>query len=268
MLTAYHPPPRERRYAGLALTVLVHALLLVGLQMSRHARPVESGPEPVRTRIQWIRLPAPAPAAPAALPKPKPAVPPAPSAPSAPIPERAAPAVTPPPAAAQPAAIPSAAPAISVVPAAPAAPVTDAARPAAPASASGTAAPTPSTADILRGAKRDIGKIDRAVRKENNPYIVLPPDSPQIRLRKGMEAAHDAVPPKLWEAPAVDELVNDTGDGARRARVRTGLGTYCITDRPLNTSIDMIEKHGKQRLTTCPEHEQPSTKQDWRSARD
>lgn len=57
MLTAYHAHPRERRYAGLALTVLVHAALLQGWQMSRHTLPVQSGPEPKRTRIQWIRLP-------------------------------------------------------------------------------------------------------------------------------------------------------------------------------------------------------------------
>lgn len=257
MLTAYHPPPRERRFAGLALTMLVHAVLLLGWQMSRHAPAPDSGPEPARTRIQWIRLPAPP--APAAAPQPKPKPEQAAQAPA-----RAAPLVTHPTAAPRPPSAAADLPAITVVPATPPAPAA-AAQPPTPAS---PAAGTPTTAEILERAKRDIGKIDRAVRKENNPYIVLPPDSPQLRMRRGMEAAHDAVPPKLWEAPVVDELVNDTGDGARRARVRTGNVTYCVTDRPLNTSIDMIEKHGKQRITSCPQHEQAAKKQEWRTMQD
>lgn len=247
MQTAHLPHVRQRRFAGLALTVLVHAALLLGWQMGRQLPVPDAGPEPVRTRVQWIRLPTPLAPTPARAPEPARQAQPAPAR-AAGLAHTQAPA---PAAAAQ---------AITVTPTAP-----PAASP--PASPAPTAA-APTAADILQRARRDIGKIDRALRKENNPYIVLPPDSPQIRLRKGLEAAHDAVPPKLWEAPVIDELVNDTGDGSRRARVRTGNGTYCITDRPLNTSIDMIEKHGKQRITSCPQHEQAATKQEWRTARD
>jgi hypothetical protein len=129
-------------------------------------------------------------------------------------------------------------------------------------------APAPNAAQILQQAKRDIGSIDKALRKENRPYIAAPPDSPQIRLRNGIEQAHEMAPNRLWEAPKVEELVNDTGDGARRSRVITGGGTYCVTERSPATSIDMIEKHGKLRITSCPQHEQPATKQEWRTARD
>jgi hypothetical protein len=87
-------------------------------------------------------------------------------------------------------------------------------------------------------------------------------------MQRGMEAAHDAVPPKLWEAPRVDELVNDTGDGARHTRIVSGLGTMCEIDRAPTTSIDMIEKHGKRRFTNCPQHETPAGSQAWRTARD
>jgi hypothetical protein len=66
----------------------------------------------------------------------------------------------------------------------------------------------------------------------------------------------------------VEELVNNTGDGARRSRVITGNGTYCITERAPTTSIDMIEKHGKLRFTSCPQHEAPATQQEWRTLRD
>jgi len=255
MLTAYHPPPRERRYAGLAFTVLVHAVLLLGWQMGRQRPDIDAGPEPIRTRIQWIRLPAPR------------VVPIVPVMPMAPLP---APSSAPRrvPAAGAPTAQAAASAPASPTAASPAAasPQAPAAQPAAAPPAAGQ--PAPSAAEILQRARRDIGAIDRGMRKENNPYIVAPPDSPAIRMRKGMEAAHDMAPPRLWEAPKIEALVNDTGDGARRERVITGNGTYCVTDRGFNTSIDMLEKHGKQRLTNCPQHELPASKQDWRSARD
>ena len=75
-------------------------------------------------------------------------------------------------------------------------------------------------------------------------------------------------PNKLWEAPKIEELVNNSGDGARRARVITGGGTYCVTERSPATSIDMIEKHGKLRITSCPQDEAPASAQEWRTARD
>jgi hypothetical protein len=69
-------------------------------------------------------------------------------------------------------------------------------------------------------------------------------------------------------APGMDELVNNTGDGARRTRIVTGGSTYCMTERSPATSIDTIEKHGKWRQTNCPEHESPANGQEWRTARD
>ena len=238
-------PPRDRRPAGIAATVLVHAVLILGWQATRHMPAV--APEPARTTIQWIRLPAPA----------------------APLPrredERTAPArphvaprmnaitlVRP--------TLPAAPQAVSA-PAANAAPAADASAPAAPAAPSAGAA-------LLERARRDAGAVDRALRKENNPYIVAPPDSPQIRMRKGIQAAADMAPNAWYEAPKTAELVNNTGDGARRTRVITGGGTYCMTERSPATSIDMVEKHGKWRQTNCPEHESTANGQAWRTARD
>lgn len=126
----------------------------------------------------------------------------------------------------------------------------------------------PAAGAMVENALRSVGDIDRALRKERQPTIVAPPDSPQIRMRDKMELARSLAPPRLWEAPKVEELVNNTGDGARRTRVITGNGTYCITERAPTTSIDMIEKHGKQRFTNCPEHEEPAKRQVWRTARD
>jgi hypothetical protein len=88
-------------------------------------------------------------------------------------------------------------------------------------------------------------------------------------MRDKMEAAHDLAAPRLWEAPKIEELVTNTGTGERRTRIITGAGTYCITERPPgSTSIDMVEKHGKQMITSCPAHETPASKQNWRTLRD
>jgi len=118
-------------------------------------------------------------------------------------------------------------------------------------------------------ALRDAGAIDRTLRKSSKAYIVAPPDSPQIRMARGFAEAAAVAPGRWWEAPKIVELVNDGGDGARRTRVVTAAGIYCITERSPATSIDMIEKFGKQRITNCGhEHEQPVNPQEWRTARD
>lgn len=228
-------PPRDRRPVGLAVTIAVHALLLLGWQLTR--RPPSAAPDPVRTTIQWIRLPAP-PARPqprrAEEARPEPVRVPAPARPSAIT-------LLPPPS----------------VPAAPPAAVA----PAAPASSAPAPTCAGNAAALLERARRDAGAVDRALRKENYPYIVAPPDSPQIRLRKGIAAAGQM-------EPGMDELVNNTGDGARRTRIVTGGQTYCMTERSPATSIDMIEKHGKWRQTNCPAHESTANGQEWRTARD
>jgi hypothetical protein len=235
------PPPRTGRRTAVAATLLVHAVLILGWYKARQARPV--APDPQRMTIQWIRLP------PLAMPK-------AQRAETHPLPihpqtvaRPGAIAVPHPPALAAPSASAATAPAANV-----AVPSTDAlALPAAPAQSA--------SATLLERARRDAGAVDRALRKENNPYIVAPLDSPQIRMRKGIAAA-------AHMAPGMDELVNNTGDGARRARVVTSGGTYCMTERSPATSIDMIEKHGKWRQTSCPENESTANGQAWRTARD
>jgi hypothetical protein len=41
-----------------------------------------------------------------------------------------------------------------------------------------------------------------------------------------------------------------------------------VTERSTATNVEMIEMHGKIRLTNCPEHETPAKPQQWRTARD
>ena len=122
---------------------------------------------------------------------------------------------------------------------------------------------------IVEQARSEAGAIDRALRKSSNPYIVAPRDSAHIRMARGFAEAAALAPNRWWEAPKVVELVNDGGDGARRTRVVTAAGIYCITERSPTTSIDVIEKFGRQRITNCGhEHEQPANAQEWRTARD
>jgi hypothetical protein len=232
----------DPRSAGLAATLLVHALLILAWQMARTLSAPVVGDD---AAMLWLRVPAPVPAPrivvvppvqPEAAPTPKPGMP------LRPVPVPAAQAET-----------PVQTPVPAAVPDAPPVPVESA---------------TPSTAAIMDSARRSIGDIDRALRKERQPTIVLPPDSPQLRLRRGIEHAREMAPPRLWEAPRVVELVNNTGDGARRTRVITGNGTYCLTDRAPTTDVEMFEKHGKQRITTCPKDEEPARQQEWRTARD
>jgi hypothetical protein len=234
-------PPRADRRAGIAATLLVHALLILGWTMTRTAPSV--APDPPRTTVQWKRLPAPATPAPRRD-----------EAHPQPVHPRTAPL---PGAIAVPSSSMTVTPAGSGVspPAATAGgPATDApALPAPPAQSAGAA--------LLERARRDAGAVDRALRKENNPYIVAPLDSPQIRLRNGIAAA-------AHMAPGMDELVNNTGDGARRTRVVTRGGTYCMTERSPATSIDTIEKHGKWRQTNCSVNESTPNGQAWRTARD
>lgn len=240
------PAAADRRLAGLLATVLVHLALVLGWQLARTPAPApEEADSPM---LQWIALPPPA-----AEPTSAPAHPPvAASRPRGPAEARGArPARSAPSAAAPSAAMETATPVAEQA----GAPAAD--QPAGPTAAS-----------ILDEARRSVGRIDRALRKENKPLIVAPPDSPELRMRRGMEQAHALAPPRLWEAPKVEELVNNTGDGARRTRVISGRRTYCITERSPATNVEMIEMHGKIRLTNCPAPEEPAKRQEWRTARD
>jgi len=251
MNIAYRANDTDRR-VGLLLMVLVHIGLVIGWQAVRTLPAPASRDNGPRTRILWLPLPRPA------LRDREPA-PPREETAARPIrlAPRLAPALTLPPA-----------PAVEPQPAPAPAATTAQTQRTAPGAAAQPAPARPDAEQILERAKRDIGGIDKALRKENRPYIAAPLDSPQIRMRRGMEQAAAMAPNRIWEAPKTEELVNNTGDGARRTRVITGNGTYCVTERSPATSIDMIEKHGKLRITNCPEHEEPSRQQEWRTLRD
>lgn len=191
---------------ALLLTVLVHLMLLHALRLkSAPATKARQGPD-----IQWLLTVTPPPRpAPPVSDLPRRARHPAP-APSAPVTPAPAPATT-----AQP---------ITVQPEPEFIP------------------PHPSADDILRQARRDVGKIDQALRKEfPERGTPAPLDSKQARLERGINAAHDAVPPKWYEGAKITEI-RTSGSTTRTYRIATALGEYCIN----------VMQDGRKSYTNCP----------------
>ncbi len=238
MFEPYPPPSSQRRSIPIAVTLALHMVLLALWHMSRSA----SAPsphaqyEPYELRLIALKPPRPQPAA-AAPSK----APPRPStaAPRAPV------------------MAPQSITKLAITPPAP---------PAEPATFAAPRAPTPSADAIMQQARRDVGKIDRDLRKAypGGP-IKAPGDSPQIRLEKGIELAHDMAPPGLFEAPKVKEIIDPGQYGRRRYRVITALGTYCLTHESNrgNDGQDVFTANRLPKKSNCPPDEQPATQQKW-----
>jgi hypothetical protein len=207
-------PPLPRRAPGLLLIVLLHAgLAYVVLQ----SRPRLAADEhlPQGPAIAWLRYTAPAPPRPVALPSAKPA---AERTPRRTIP---APVSRPlPPPAAEPAPAPATPEAI-------------------------TAPPAPSAADILAQAKRDVGKIDKDLRKEfpQRGEQKLE-DTGFKRMQQGFAEAYAAVPPKWYEASKIEEVGANEARGSRTYKITSALGTLCVTTR--------AGKQGETMIGNCP----------------
>ena len=209
----------RRRVTGVAATVGLHLVLLLGWQLARQAHKQPDNVDP--DRIEWVDIAPPKPV------EPPPSKPPARALPASRAP-RAAAAVLPPPRAAEAEAI-----------TAPTAPAT----------------PTPSAADMMQQARKDLGQIDKDLRREYpGAKIKAPPDSPQLRLERGIEHAAEMAPPRWYEAPKIAELIDPGGTGHKRYRVITAFHTYCVT----------YNSEGKlEKMTNCPKDEQPATTQKW-----
>lgn len=205
-----------RRASGLLLIVLLHlGLATILLQSRPHVVTDENLPQ--GPAITWLRYSPPAPPKPALTPLPstKPATAKAPRQPvPAPISRP-----LPPPAAEQ---TPT-----------PAMPETT------------TAITPPSVADILAQARRDVGKIDKALRKEfpqrGEPKFE---DTAFKRMQQGFAEAYAAVPPKWYEASKIEEIGANEARGSRTYKITSALGTLCVTTR--------AGKQGETMLGMCP----------------
>lgn len=232
----FQPPflHNDRRLAGLAATVALHLALLYGWHLARLSP--TTADEANAPGIQWVKvLPprpvehAPAPAVTHELVKPKAAAPR-----QVPLPAHTPPAIV--------------------------------ATPAAIAGPAAEAAPARSAAEMMQQAKKDLGKIDKELRKEfPGARIKAPPDSPQIRLVKGIEEAAELAPPKWYEQAKVKEIIDPGPYGRKRYRVITAFGTYCATYESNHApdGIDSMKNGIKPKFTNCPKNEAPATKQNW-----
>ena len=142
--------------------------------------------------------------------------------------------------------------------------VTEAQTVAPPAPPAETTQDTPSVDDILARARKDIGKIDKDLRKEfPGARIKAPRDSPQLRLERGIELANELAPPKWYEPAKVKEIIDPGQYGRKRYRITTAFGTYCTTyeSNRAPDGRDVMQKGPQPKHTNCPKHEQPATTQ-------
>ncbi|HZV67224.1 MAG TPA: hypothetical protein VFG03_20230 [Telluria sp.] len=114
-------------------------------------------------------------------------------------------------------------------------------------------APTPpSAAAILDQARRDAGKIDRALRKEALNQFHAPADTPMTRLAAGIDAASAA--PKPWEAPRVTDEMDQGQYGRRIYKVKGAFGTYCIYNETNHApdGLDAMKNGLHPKIMSCP----------------
>ena len=205
-------PPLPRRAPSLLLIVLLHVgFAYLVLQSRPHAHTDENLPQ--GPSITWLRhtLPAATRPVPVPLPSAKPA---AARPPRLPVPVSVL--------------------AVELIPApAPATPQAI------------TVVAPPSAADILAQAKRDVGKIDRDLRKEfpQRGEQKLE-DTAFKRMQQGFAEAYAAVPPKWYEASRIEEVGANEAKGSRTYKITSALGTLCVTTR--------AGKHGETMIGNCP----------------
>jgi len=203
-----------RRAPGLLLLVLLHAGLAYVILQSRPRLATDEN-LPQGPAITWLRHTLPAPPKPVALPSAQAAAArlprlPLPAPISRPLPS---PTVEPAPAPATPEAI--------------------------------TLVTPPSAADILAQAKREVGKIDRDLRKEFPQRGEQKLDDTAFkRMQQGFAEAYAAVPPKWYEASKIEEVGANEARGSRTYKITSALGTLCVTTR--------AGKQGETMIGMCP----------------
>lgn len=221
------------------ITGLLHVAIIYAFMQRQQAADAPRAP---REAMQWL-LPI---TQPSARSQSKPAVKPAPQPNAAAAATTAAKAtapkaITPP----KPADIPAAPATPPETPSAPAISAAPAASPPDDPFAQTPAAPRPpSASDILNQAKLDVRKIDKELRAAYPERAPLPPpDSKQARLERGINAAHEAVPPKWYQPAKIIELSTPDGENKTRTyKIVTAIVTYCI----------IIHADGKKSYTNCP----------------
>ena len=202
------------RAPGLLLIVLLHAGLAYVIVQSR-PRLVTDEKLPQGPAITWLRHTLPAPPKPPPLPSIKPAAARQPRLPMAAPVNRPLPPPT----------------------------VEQAPAPATPEAI--TVVAPPSAADILAQAKRDVGKIDKELRKQFPQRGGEKFDDTGFkRMQQGFAEAYAAVPPKWYEASKIEEVGANAAKGSRTYKITNALDTLCVTTG--------AGKNGETMIGNCP----------------
>lgn len=110
--------------------------------------------------------------------------------------------------------------------------------------------PERTASDIMAQAKRDVGKIDSELRRASPSQIHAPVSTPQTRLIAGL---NDAKVQHWYDAAQIEEIPDQSGSGRRISKVKTALGTYCVTYQSNNSALDGFEPNkGGPKVTNCP----------------
>lgn len=239
MASAQPSLQQAHSFAGIGISLAVHALLIGVWQLSR---PVQQQDDTEPRRVQFLRL----------LPAPSPTPSPEPADKVLPSPAHTSPAGRPRASVARPQP-------------APASPVTEPIT-LRPQVAESPASAAPSAADLLRDARAAAGAIDRALRAENpRRGIHAPAETAQMKLEKGIAHAADMAPNRWYQAPKTQEIIDAGGYGRKRYRVVGAAGTYCITyeSNRAPDGIDSMQRGLRPKVTSCPLHEGPAEPQKW-----
>lgn len=137
----------------------------------------------------------------------------------------------------------------------------------------GAAMPRTSIGEIMRIARQDSGKIDKALREEEkakeketakekekgkvdegaNGSFSASGDSAQTRLEKGIEAAHAAAPNKWYQAAKIEDFTPPGDDARKIYKVTTAFGTYCVRYKDKNRAPNQGAANlGEPLIGACP----------------
>lgn len=204
----------KRHSLPLALTIVVHLLLILCLRLARPAAPAAPAPG---TRSAMLVLLTPVPIRPARIARP---------APPSPAPARPRP------------------PARVAVKAPQDAPAAGA--PAAPAGPPVSEARQASAAGILAQAKRDVGQIDRDLRAAAPPVPLLQADTARQRFERAMAAAFI----DRSNTMVVDHY--QSGDGVIIERITRGGGSKCYMSGVVNFVPGILHDSSRAQSVSCP----------------
>jgi hypothetical protein len=121
--------------------------------------------------------------------------------------------------------------------------------------------------EIMRIAKRDLGKIDRELREQDKAdkadkadkeggdvAFSVAGDTGNQRLAKGIAAAHAAAPNKWYQAAKIEDFTPPGDDARKIYKITTALGSYCVRYKDKNRALNQGAANlGEPLIGACPQ---------------